>query len=131
MEESFDPYAVTPEDALDAARREVKRWRLDPRPIVDPRDTAEKMRGNPISRATSADVRLAYTLYDGGGAHPFIHALDTVRGTARCIDLDDLPASTHIWDLRLHLSRDGRTLGIVERGRPLIGLDVSRLAPGD
>ena len=24
-----DPYAVTPEDALDAARREVKRWRLE------------------------------------------------------------------------------------------------------
>ena len=24
----WDPYAVTPEDALDAARREVKRWRL-------------------------------------------------------------------------------------------------------
>ncbi len=24
-----DPYAVTPEDALDAARREVKRWKLD------------------------------------------------------------------------------------------------------
>ena len=28
FEESWDPYAVTPEDALDAARREVKRWRL-------------------------------------------------------------------------------------------------------
>ncbi len=27
--EEFDPYAVTPEDALLAARREVKRWRLD------------------------------------------------------------------------------------------------------
>lgn len=27
--ESVDPYAVTPEDALDAARREVKRWRLE------------------------------------------------------------------------------------------------------
>ena len=25
----FDPYSVTPEDALDAARREVKRWRLE------------------------------------------------------------------------------------------------------
>lgn len=25
----WDPYAATPEDALDAARREVKRWRLD------------------------------------------------------------------------------------------------------
>ena len=29
FEEAWDPYAVTPEDALDAARREVKRWRLD------------------------------------------------------------------------------------------------------
>ncbi len=28
-EEDWDPYAVTPEDALDAARREVKRWRLE------------------------------------------------------------------------------------------------------
>ena len=27
--EEPDPYAVTPEDALDVARREVKRWRLD------------------------------------------------------------------------------------------------------
>ena len=29
LEEEWDPYAVTPEDALDAARREVKRWRLE------------------------------------------------------------------------------------------------------
>jgi putative DNA methylase len=28
FEEKFDPYAVRPEDALDAARREVKSWRL-------------------------------------------------------------------------------------------------------
>jgi putative DNA methylase len=28
FEEEYDPYAVTPEDALDAARREVKAWRL-------------------------------------------------------------------------------------------------------
>ena len=28
-EEEWDPYATTPEDALDAARREVKRWRLE------------------------------------------------------------------------------------------------------
>jgi putative DNA methylase len=28
FEEEWDPYAVTPEDALDAARREVKNWRL-------------------------------------------------------------------------------------------------------
>lgn len=29
FEEEWDPYSVTPEDALDAARREVKRWRLE------------------------------------------------------------------------------------------------------
>ncbi len=29
FEDEPDPYAVTPEDALDAARREVKRWRLE------------------------------------------------------------------------------------------------------
>ncbi|MYK32343.1 MAG: DUF1156 domain-containing protein [Boseongicola sp. SB0670_bin_30] len=29
FEEEWDPYAVIPEDALDAARREVKRWRLE------------------------------------------------------------------------------------------------------
>ena len=28
-DEAWDPYATTPEDALDAARREVKRWRLE------------------------------------------------------------------------------------------------------
>ena len=28
-DEVWDPYAVTPEDALDVARREVKRWRLE------------------------------------------------------------------------------------------------------
>ena len=29
FEEEWDPYAATPEDALDTARREVKRWRLE------------------------------------------------------------------------------------------------------
>lgn len=29
FEEEYDPYLVTPEDALDAARREVKQWRLE------------------------------------------------------------------------------------------------------
>lgn len=29
FEEEWDPYAATPEDALDAARREVKNWRLE------------------------------------------------------------------------------------------------------
>ena len=40
------------------------------------------------SRASrSADGRWAYTLYDNG-RHSFVHALDTSRRTAVCIDLD-------------------------------------------
>ena len=48
------------------------------------------MHGNPMTRATSADGRWAYTLYDGNG-HPFVHALDTAPATARCIDLPAVP----------------------------------------
>ena len=29
LDEEFDPYAVRPEDAFDAARKEVKRWRME------------------------------------------------------------------------------------------------------
>ena len=46
------------------------------------------MRGQPLTRATSPDGRWAYTLYDGAGKEPFIHALDTSTRSARCIDLD-------------------------------------------
>jgi hypothetical protein len=106
---------------------DAKRDRLDPRPVVDPRDLAEKMRGNPISRATSADGRFAYTLYDGGGSHPFIHALDTTNAVARCVDLDGLPPRTQLWDLRLRMSRDGRAVRVAERGRALLVLGVSSL----
>jgi hypothetical protein len=109
---------------------DVRQLRLEVRPIVDPRDPGEKMRGRPLSRATSAAGRFAYTLYDGGGAHPFVHALDTTRGTARCIDVDGLPAGIDLWNLRLRLSPDGRSVGIFDRGRPLLALDTSTLTPG-
>ena len=39
FEEDWDPYAATPEDALDAARREVQRWRI--RQITHPRPSAD------------------------------------------------------------------------------------------
>ena len=52
-----------------------------------------EMRGLALSRVESDDGRWAYTLYDGGGDTPFIHALDTVGDKAVCIfmpQLDDL-----------------------------------------
>lgn len=39
FEDEWDPYAATPEDALDAARREVQRWRL--RQIAHPKPNAD------------------------------------------------------------------------------------------
>ena len=71
------------------------------------------MRGNPLSRAASPDGRWAYTLYDGAGGTPFIHALDTSGRTARCIDLDALAGNAYLARLRLHL--DGNALTIRDR----------------
>ncbi len=91
---------------------DLQHGRLLHAPVVDPRERGEKMRGNPLSRAVSPDGRWAYTLYDGAGGTPFVHALDTSGRTARCIDLDALAGSQYLWRLRLAISGDGNTLTI-------------------
>src|SRR3982074_3078002 len=75
---------------------DLRHWRLSSAPIIDPSAPGDKMRGNPVTRAMSTDGRWAYTLYDGGGATPFVHALDTVARTAHCIDLDSLSSGTDL-----------------------------------
>jgi hypothetical protein len=96
-------YAVR---AYDVARR-----RLLPRPIVDPREPDEKMTGFPITRSPSADGRWQYTLYQGTD-HPFVHALDTARGRAFCVDVPGL-LPDEIGDMRLAV-RHGR-VDVVDR----------------
>ncbi len=86
--------------------------RLLANPVTDPREQTDKMRGSPITRTTSPDGRFAYTLYDGAGSTPFIHALDTSHQTAHCIDLDMLVGSTRLWQLRLTLTNHGGTLAV-------------------
>ena len=54
-------------------------------PIMDPREPDEQMGGSPLARTMSPDGRWAYTLYSG--EENFVHALDTLKGEARCIDL--------------------------------------------
>jgi hypothetical protein len=81
------------------------------KPVTDPRSRGEKMRGSPITRATSPDGRWAYTLYDGAGKTPFIHALDTRARTARCIDLDGL-ARSYLSELRLKVGPAASTLTV-------------------
>jgi hypothetical protein len=89
---------------------DLRAGRLLARPVVDPAEPDEDMRGQPLTRATSADGRWAYTLYDGGG-EPFVHALDTARATARCIDLDSL-AGRDLSALRLELRVAGGSITV-------------------
>jgi hypothetical protein len=83
--------------------------RLLPGTIVDKREADEPMRGQPVTRATSSDGAWAYTLYQRGQARPFIHALDTTRSAAFCIDLPWRNAAAAMWNVRLRLN-GGRSL---------------------
>jgi hypothetical protein len=100
--------------------------RLLRRAIVDPREPDEAMRGNPLARVTSADGRWAYTLYDGNG-HPFVHALDTSRLTARCIDVPAFPLNSDAYTGRISLSPNHRHLLITLHGRTLATLDTTTM----
>jgi hypothetical protein len=105
---------------------DLRRGRLLPEPIIDPREVGDVMRGMPITRATSPDGRFAYTLYDGAGEHPFIHALDTVEQSARCIDLHGLMGFGRLAELQLDVSPDGGTVNVLDpsRGRPVAVVDT-------
>lgn len=114
---------LSPTDATKYAVRayDVQAGRLLPEPVVDPHEADEPMRGQPISRAMSPDGRWAYTLYDGGGGTPFIHALDTTGRTAHCVDLDGLRPAR----LGLRQSADGGTLTVTDHGTPARVVDTA------
>jgi hypothetical protein len=118
---SFDPtkYAVRSFD--------LRTGRLDPAPIVDPRQPGEKMGGLPATRAMSPDGRWAYTLYSGAD-HPFVHALDTTGRTARCIDLDALTGREDLFQMRMEVSRHGGELAVLLGNRPLALVDTTTFA---
>jgi hypothetical protein len=99
---------------------DLKSARLLPKPVTVP---GEQMRGNPLSRATSRDGRFAYTLYDGNGATPFVHALDTSTVSARCLDLDAL-RGLDMSQFRLRLGAPG-TLVVGNGLRPLLTIRLT------
>jgi hypothetical protein len=65
----------------------MRTGRLEPGAIVDKTEPDEQMNGVALNRVWSPNRTWAYTLYNGGASHAFIHALDTRTRTARCIDL--------------------------------------------
>jgi hypothetical protein len=92
---------------------DVARGRLLPEPIVDPEEADERMQGLPVTRAMSPDGRWAYTLYQGSGNGPFLHALDTVRGRAVCVDLPQLAGRRDLFGAGLRVDRAGRRLAVL------------------
>jgi hypothetical protein len=106
--------------------------RLLPRVIADRTQRGWVMAGWPVSRATSADGRWVYTLYQRNGAYPFVHALDSVRGVAHCIGIPWTGSDTAAWNMRLGMKNGGRTLTVHWRsGRSYLNMDTRtwRLSP--
>jgi hypothetical protein len=116
---------LSPRDPTEYAVRayDLVTQSLLPEPIVDPDEASEEMRGYPLTRVASPDGRWAYTLYDGGGKHPFVHALDTLEGRAVCIDL---PGFAHqgASNGRLRISSDGALLILVHGREPAAVIDT-------
>lgn len=102
---------------------DLQAGRLLAKPVTDPLAPAEKMRGRPLTRTSSTNGRWAYTLYDGAGQTPFVHALDTTRRTARCIDLEMLPG-TYLSGPHLRLNRLAATLTVTNNRRPVAIIDT-------
>jgi hypothetical protein len=101
---------------------DLRAYSLLSKPVVDPAERSDKMRGSPITRMLSADGRWAYTLYDGAGGKPFVHALDTGTSRAHCIDLPMLAGNQKLWSLRfsrgpgaqIRLGTAGETFAVVD-----------------
>jgi hypothetical protein len=110
---------------------------LLPKPIVDPAETSDKMRGTPVTRIVSPDGRWAYTLYDGAGGTPFVHALDTATSRAHCIDLPMLAGNQNISSLRftrgpgaqLRIGAPGEQLAVVDTTTFAASVPAVRAAP--
>lgn len=110
-------------------RLDLATGRLVPGAIRAQNDPAEEMRGFPLARATGADGRWEYTLYDGGtiyrygpgkAGEPFVHAIDTVAGRTLCIDLGWI-TPRQVPRVHLLLAAGGSEVDVVDPGVGVIG----------
>ncbi len=74
-------------------------------PIVDKREPDEEMRGSPMTRAWGPGRAWAYTLYAKPDGTAFVHALDTKRREALCLDLPWTKVGNRIGTVRLQVER--------------------------
>jgi hypothetical protein len=97
--------------------------RLIPEAIVDRLEEEAVMRGRPATRATSQNGRWAYTLYARPRQEPFVHALDTVRRQAFCIDLPLELGLARQMSLRLRVASSGKLM-VRTGGRTIAVVDT-------
>jgi len=90
--------------------------------IADSKEAAGEMRGYPVTRATSSGGGWAYTLYAKPDGAAFVHALDTRRRKAVCVDLPWRGVGNAIEDVRMAVS--GRSLILKQRGSRLAAIDT-------
>jgi hypothetical protein len=129
-------YLVEYTSPKDITKYEVRAYdmaarQLMPDPVVarDAAGEGEEMAGSPLARTMSPDGRWAYTLYDGNGSHPFVHALDTQQAKAVCVDLDDLAGRDDLWSMRLTTGPGGDVVVNADSG-PLLRIDPKSFAVG-
>jgi hypothetical protein len=106
---------------------DVRTGRLDPEVVVDRREDEVLMRGQPVTRVASSEGRWAYTLYARPKHGPFVHALDTVRGEAYCVDLPARLRQLEQMALRLRMRSDG-ALEVRSRHARIALVDTKTLA---
>ena len=98
-------------------------------PVVDKREPDEEMRGSPMTRTWGAGRAWAYTLYAKPDGTAFVHALDTKRREALCLDLPWAGVGDGIGKVRLQVSADGRSLVLRQVGvGTLATIDLGSLA---
>jgi hypothetical protein len=105
---------------------DLLRGRLVREAVIDPRLGGRAMSGMPVTQAFGPGAVWVYTLYQKPGGLPFVHALDTVRGKALCIELPWRGDQGRLFDVRLRVQ--GRSLVLRSvRGAELARIDTRAL----
>jgi hypothetical protein len=94
--------------------------------LVDRREPEEEMNGSPWARARSANGAWAYTFYAKPNGTAFVHALDTARRRAFCVDLPWRSNTQALSVVRLSLAAGGRSLVLSKVGMGRLALVDTR-----
>jgi hypothetical protein len=87
--------------------------------VVEKGEPGEGMSGQALTRTSGTDGNWVYTLYDGAGKAPFVHALSTVDKFTVCIDLDALKGRSDLASLALELRPETKLLAVTAAGSPV------------